>query len=73
MPIHDYPNAPHNAQARRKSRYRDHITLFPAHHSKVTMEDIEALADDWPDMPDLEGGIDRYAQYPISGLSGGEA
>lgn len=25
------------------------------------------LEDAWPDMPDLEDGIDRFSQYPVTG------
>lgn len=29
--------------------------------------DLEALADFWPQMPDLTDGVDLFSQYPIAG------
>lgn len=31
------------------------------------MSDIAELAAHWPDMPDLAGGVDRFAEYPVAG------
>lgn len=30
-------------------------------------DDVSELADAWPTMPDLTGGIDRFAEYPVAG------
>lgn len=29
--------------------------------------DVRELAAEWPDLPDLDGGIDRFAQHPVAG------
>lgn len=41
------------------------VRQFPLNRLlKSDEQELEAL---WPEMPDLEGGIDRFAQYPVVG------
>lgn len=38
-----------------------------AQRSKATLFDVSEFETQWPDMPNLEGGVDMFGEYPVAG------
>lgn len=58
-------DAQHHAAKRRRFHRRHHMALI-LREPALTREDVDALAADWPTMPDLDG-VDLFAQHPVYG------
>lgn len=74
---HNYYSAP-GAKARLCEIDEQNFVTFmdeeySRHRSRYTgrfvrlIEDVSDLAAQWPDMPNLTDGVDRFSQYPIAG------
>jgi hypothetical protein len=60
MPCHLKHDAAYIAQKRRQFYKRNHMALI-RRESALTREDVDALAADWPEMPDLDG-VDLFLE-----------
>ncbi|MCC6454466.1 MAG: hypothetical protein IT328_05945 [Caldilineaceae bacterium] len=61
MPCHLRHDAAYIAQKRRRYYRRHHMALIRQHGPEATREDIDALAADWPTMPDVDG-VDLFLE-----------